>query len=72
MFFDLDPILVLQTLFNLHNLSKLHTTTLKLVLHPLARFSPLFVVDLQIVIHSHLQFAYLQFSLQSHPQFVDM
>jgi hypothetical protein len=31
MFFDLDPILVMQTLFGLHNLFKLHTTTLKLV-----------------------------------------
>jgi hypothetical protein len=67
MFIDLDPILVLQIFANLHNLSKLHTTTLKLVLHPLAQIFPLFVVDLQFVIHSHLQFA-----LQSHLQFADM
>jgi hypothetical protein len=62
MFFDLDPILVLQTFSSLHNLSKLHTTTLKLVLHPLAHISPFFVIDLQFVLHSHLPFVDLQFA----------
>jgi hypothetical protein len=71
-FFDLDPILVLQTLYSLHNLFELHTTTLKLVFHPLAQISPLFVVSLQFVLHSNLQFADLQFTLQSHPQFANM
>jgi len=72
MFLNLNPIFVLQTLSGLHNLFELHTTTLKLVFHPLAHISPFFVVDLQFVLHSHLQFVNLQFVLQSYPQFVDM
>jgi hypothetical protein len=62
-FFYLDPILVLQTFSSLHNLSKLHTTTLKLIFHPLAQTSILFVANLQFVLHSHLQFVDLQFAL---------
>jgi hypothetical protein len=39
MFSNLDPILVLQTLSDLHNLYELHTTTLKLVFRPLTHIS---------------------------------
>jgi hypothetical protein len=72
MFSNLNPILVLQTLSGLHNLSELHTTTLELVFHPLAQISPFFVANLQFVLHSHLQFANLQFALHSHTQFANM
>jgi hypothetical protein len=71
MFFNLDPIFVLCTFFGLH-LSELHTITLKLVFHSLAQISPFIVVNLQFVLHSHVQFANLQFDLYSHPQFANM
>jgi hypothetical protein len=72
MFSNLDPILVLQTLSDLHNLYELHTTTLKLVFCPLTNISLFFVANWQFVLHSHLQYVDLQFVLKSQPQFVNM
>ncbi len=46
MFSNLDPILVLQIVFGLHNLYELQTTTLKLVFRFLTHISPFFVVNL--------------------------
>jgi hypothetical protein len=66
MFSNLDPILVLQIVFGLHNLYELQTTTLKLVFCFLTHISPFFVLNLQFVIHSHLQFVDVQFALHSH------